>query len=450
MFSRNGNQALGFGLGLFMALFMACGGGEGESPALGVGGKADTPEAAADRHGVDEDQPKRKWTMMVYAAADNNLAPYLAGALNEMEKTGSSDEVNLVAFIDLPGDTNGLLFYLVDDGDLVQVTSPAWAVNNGQEVDSGNPESLVSMVQWAFDKFPADKYGLIVAGHGGGTPRVIAPDDSSGGTISVPQLFSALKKIKSKTGKKLEFLGANACLMQTLETAYELRNTTKALVASELVQLSSYSEATGIDNGWPYDKMARNLVNQPSISGTSLAKLIVRDYEDAVNWGMDSSLSAVDPSKVSKVGREVSQLATALFNYVSEAPETRVDQVMGALYSTYYYSTDDYQDRNFIDLGDLQKRLADYGVTDRDVVYEMADVLLSIDSMTLGRVVSKGAYDAGAKGISIYYPRDGTVFQGLSDYTSTYSFAQKYDWDGFLRNFYNMFCDVHSDACSAN
>jgi hypothetical protein len=389
---------------------------------------------------------------LLYAAGDNDLSPLWWRVINELEQVGSSDEVNLIAFGDFSGETNAYLFELRKDDDPVEIRSPAWRISNGQEIDSGSAATLEWAASWAFERYPADKYGLIVAGHGGGSPRVIAPDDSVGSVISVPQLHSAIRRVQQRLGQKLEFFGANACLMQTLETAYELRDATKVIVASELVQVYRApvdGSIAGIDSGWPYDKMARFLVDNPSVSGTNLARQVVRDYGQDTAWSDETSLSAIDPGKIAVVGQQVTQLSLALDRYLRVDP-TRVDQVMTALNSTYYYG---YQtalgaDREHIDLGDFQHRLANAGVQDHDLLYEMADLILAIDKMTLERVVSAAAFKAGARGVSIFYPRDGYVYGKLATYTATYSFAKQYDWDGFLRNFYQHYCNVHPTACS--
>ena len=49
----------------------------------------------------------KNWTFMVYLDADNNLEKYGIKDLNEMEKIGSTDEVNVVVLFDRWNGTNG-------------------------------------------------------------------------------------------------------------------------------------------------------------------------------------------------------------------------------------------------------------------------------------------------------------------------------------------------------
>ena len=48
-------------------------------------------------------EPEKEWTFMLFMAADNNLEAATSIDINELEKYGSTDEVNFVAQIDRNG-----------------------------------------------------------------------------------------------------------------------------------------------------------------------------------------------------------------------------------------------------------------------------------------------------------------------------------------------------------
>ena len=52
---------------------------------------------------VSAAEPEKEWTFMLFMAADNNLEAATSIDINELEKYGSTDEVNFVAQIDRNG-----------------------------------------------------------------------------------------------------------------------------------------------------------------------------------------------------------------------------------------------------------------------------------------------------------------------------------------------------------
>ena len=44
--------------------------------------------------------PPRKWTILQYSAADNNLYPWMQADVAEMERVGSDENTNLLVQID--------------------------------------------------------------------------------------------------------------------------------------------------------------------------------------------------------------------------------------------------------------------------------------------------------------------------------------------------------------
>src|SRR5687767_15280096 len=83
-------------------------------------------EAPAYDHGAElgvlagksdgQPAPKKQWSVLLYGAADNNLADSILRDINELESAGSSADVNFLAFIDRPEGAS--VMYLVADSDL--------------------------------------------------------------------------------------------------------------------------------------------------------------------------------------------------------------------------------------------------------------------------------------------------------------------------------------------
>lgn len=248
---------------------------------------------------------------MVYLAGDNNLSSAGEIDLAEMRRVGSSDEVNIVTEFDNAGAAGTVRYHIEKDG----LNEEKMKV---PETDSGDPKVLIDFVLWAVDKYPADRYGLILWNHGNGwqpteiddvadkvnaknynkresverttsplaktlfrptlekifslpgpLERAICEDDGSGHSLDTVELGKVLQKVTNEVGARINLLGMDACLMSNLEVAYEVAPYVDYIVASE------ESEP---NNGWPYDRILARLVANPDMETSEFAAAIVDDY----------------------------------------------------------------------------------------------------------------------------------------------------------------------------
>jgi hypothetical protein len=230
------------------------------------------------------------WTIMLYQDADDQVLErdiYLD--LNEAERVGSSQNVNIVAQVDrfrgaYTGDgdwTSARRYYITQDNDLNAVHSQM-AQELG-EVDMSQGQTLVDFVQWAAQNFPADKYVLILSDHGMGWPggwSDPAPGNSGdsstplssrlGNNIFLNELDQALGQARNAAGiSKFEIIGMDACLMSQIEIMAALQPHANYAVASEEVEPSI---------GWAYASFLGALVQNPDMNGAQLSKSIVEGY----------------------------------------------------------------------------------------------------------------------------------------------------------------------------
>jgi len=78
---------------------------------------------------------EKEWTVCVFANADNNLDNAGVDDLNEMERVGSTDEVNILCMLDR-WNADGTNTFYVEKDDSESVTSPI--VHEQDEVDMGD------------------------------------------------------------------------------------------------------------------------------------------------------------------------------------------------------------------------------------------------------------------------------------------------------------------------
>ncbi len=130
---------------------------------------------------VNLPQPEKEWTFMLFMAADNNLEEASIVDINEIEKYGSTENVNFVAQIDRNGGysknssekwSGTRRYYITKDKSKKTLGSPM--LEDLGDVDSASPKTLTEFVAWAKDNFPARKYALILWNHGSGWKEVSA------------------------------------------------------------------------------------------------------------------------------------------------------------------------------------------------------------------------------------------------------------------------------------
>ena len=220
-------------------------------------------------------------TVLVYIAAENTLAPFFRSDINEM----------LQAVDDIP-ENSRLIIYLDDtqmprlisierdqEGNPIQKTLFQYT----SDLDSGDPETLHQIMTWTTKHYPAHSYGLVLWSHGDGwvvantnTPpmqRSICIDNNQntsysdrGSKMDIAEMSEVLA-----TFSRLEFILFDACFMQSVEVAYELRHNAKSIVASP---------AEIPAPGAPYHRIVKPMFANP-FDATKIADEYFKAYNDA-------------------------------------------------------------------------------------------------------------------------------------------------------------------------
>lgn len=147
-----------------------------------------------------------------------------------------------------------------------------------------DPNTLIDFIQFCAKNYPANRYMLILWDHGGGAISGYGYDQTASGTMTLDKVNSALKK----GGVKFDFVGFDACLMATLETAVVTEPYADYLIASEEAEPGT---------GWYYTNWLSKLCANTSIGTVELAKTVIDDFTDVSkkNYpGCNTTLSIVD------------------------------------------------------------------------------------------------------------------------------------------------------------
>jgi hypothetical protein len=221
--------------------------------------------------------PQKEWTVMVFVNAKNNLEKYAFMNINQMEKIGSSDKVNVVVqlgrmntYSHLDGTWKGTRRYLIQKGSNPKgIFSPV--VQDLGKVDMGSYKSAIDFANWAKQNYPAKHYMLILWNHGAGWIKGVKPvtrgisyDDETNNHIDTPQMGQILKAIGG-----VDVYGSDACLMQMAEVDYEIKDYVPFIVGSE---------ETEAGDGYTYDTLLGPLVKNPAMTPEGLATVAVDAY----------------------------------------------------------------------------------------------------------------------------------------------------------------------------
>ena len=394
-------------------------------------------QAALEESGAVE----ANWTFMVYLDGDNNLEGAGIDDMNEMEVVGSTSNVNIVVQFDrIPGydSTNGnwtgtRRYYVTHDADTVTINSNL--IQDLGEVNMADPNTLVNFTEWAMQNYPADHYALILWNHGSGWKypqngrdlfKCVIYDDTSGGDdLSMQELQLALNTIKTDTGKKMDVLGFDACLMQMIEVAYQVKDYSDVMVGSEEIEPG---------DGWPYNTILSNLTANPLMTPSGLGSEIVADYIASYGTSGGETQSAANQTKLSNLVSAVDNFAQVLNNSLPSYS----DEILSAR-----MRSEAYGDYEFIDLYHFSELITS---SIPDIVVQTAATAVMNNITNTIFAEAHGSGHQNSHGLTIYFPlAQGTYLKSYDNI----DFANDTKWDEFLKGYY-IHCAKSSLVPGAN
>jgi hypothetical protein len=248
-----------------------------------------TVDSAARDPYVDAAEAETVTVMVYICGADLESKSGMATAdLEEMASASLSDNVRIIA------ETGGASYW--QNSVITSGTNQRLRVKQGglQMLDSNvgkrsmvDPDTLSDFIQYCKSNFPADRYMLILWDHGGGSLTGYGYDELfPNGSMSLDEIDTALKN----GGCKFDFIGFDACLMATMETA---------LVTEQYADYLIASEATEPGTGWYYTNWLSELSADPSRSTLDVGKTIIDDFIQYSSSSSQTTLSLIDLAELS-------------------------------------------------------------------------------------------------------------------------------------------------------
>jgi hypothetical protein len=364
--------------------------------------------------------PKAKWTVMVYISGDNNLEDYVVKDLElELAPTGSSANVQVVALADRGpgydtsyGDWQSTEFFHVMPGmtaDLANADAN-WDAQHADELDMGNPQTLIDFVTWSKANYPADHYALVFWGHGWNwhpgyvmlddTTHALNPDDT--GTLDYEEQKAALASLGF-----IDVVGYDGCNMASIEIMELWNGHATALTGSQ--------EYVGWE-GLQYDLVLAQLAANPNMTADQVAIAFSQSAQADKTW----AAVAVD-GRLDALLTAVNDLSVALTNGLA-ANRTKINRAFGATRSFWQAPMDK-------DLYDMAYEL-NRNVTDPTIKAKSVAVMNAFGAVVLHERHVNAYSDV--HGITIYHISKASEKDKIYDYYRTLDFALTTGWDEFL------------------
>lgn len=335
---------------------------------------------------------KDTWTVLLYICGSDLESDYglASGDLEELLAASASDKVRFVvqtggasAWANSSINASRTQRFLAENGRLREVDSQ-------RVMNMGAKETLEDFLCWGVTNYPAAKMGVIFWDHGGGGINGVCFDEQYyWDSLSLRELDAAFLSAFGKMTDKFEFVGFDACLMGTVETANVLASYARYMIAAE---------ETEPGYGWDYKAVGDYLAEHPEADGAALGRVACDSFLascKAVGDWQNATLSVVDLSRVDALLRALNSFTESMYAQ-SEDLSTRsamVRQIVAAENFGGNNKAEGYT--NMVDLGGIVDACADYASGGREVWNALKDAVI---------YKVAGPDHAAACGLSTYYP----------------------------------------------
>jgi Clostripain family len=412
-------------------------------------------------------EDRKQWTVLVWIAGDNDLDEFGVSDINEMKSVGSGDAVDVAVQFDRMGDAHTRRYHLRPGTPLEEDE-----VADLGETNTGDPAVAADFFSWGIEQFPSEKVLAVIWNHGSGIDetdvyararergltverriepgdgaiprervrevvasrhrralfsttvdqavqdRGIAYDDTARDFLDNAELKQVLEQVKQRTGRTIDVMGFDACLMNLVEVAYQLRGVAGHIVGSEEVEPG---------DGWPYDRVVREVTDSPAAEPGAVARALVQHYLESYGGERGVTQSAFDLSRADALAQAMDGLAGACISSVDTA-EGR--DVLGRAVK----NAQRFTSKDFADLGNFCSLL---GASSDAAVKEAAQAVTDALTGATPFVAAAGTKGPGverATGAAVYFPVVGDVTVAYD----RLDFAAATRWDDLIAAYQGM------------
>ena len=326
----------------------------------------------------ETDMAEDGWTILVYMCGSDleSEGGNATTDLFEMLDATYNEDVHVIVqagganawACDLPSDEITRLEKVGDELLYVDIVDSA---------NMGESQTLEDFIEWGVENYPAANMGLVFWNHGSGSINGVCFDELYGNdSLSLREIETALNNTYDIMTERFEFIGFDACLMSTLETANILVPYARYMYASADWEPGS---------GWDYEAFFNYLAKNPSASGKKLGEELVNSYDKSVSENY-KTMAVTDLSKIDEVLIYFDEVAKELYY------QSSLGVVSGTIQKVDNYGTNG---TNMVDLKSMLKAVKDYAPS--------AQLALdALDEAVIEKVNGKQHENSG--GLAVYFP----------------------------------------------
>ena len=249
--------------------------------------------------------------------------------------------------------------------------------------------TLQTFLEYGMSNYPADRYGLILWDHGGGPNEGTCYDELFGGnSMNLRALEQAL--MKSVGINSLEWIGFDACLMSSVETAYELSTYAKYMIASQEEEPST---------GWNYSFL--NGLEYDSDGGETGRRIVDSFFEANEERTETLTLSCVDLKKSKAIGNALNEYFDGLYSALDTESFSELSRNRSAARGFGRAPYDETSDFDLVDLEALIRHNGDRAgskklirAVEEAVVYSRSNVEEACGLSIYHPSINRAAYTA--------------------------------------------------------
>lgn len=335
---------------------------------------------------------KNTWTIFLYLCGTDLESTGQGSATSDISQILDATPSDKITYVIQTGGTSQWMNdeygadqserYIIRDGKQEKIES-------GKLSNMGDPATLQNFLSWGVKTYPAEKMGVIFWDHGSGSINGVCFDElNNSDSLSLPELNQAFSNVYSEMTDQFEFIGFDACLMATVETANILSTYSRYMVASQETEPGS---------GWDYTTFTNYLGEHPDQNGAELGKVIADSFYEECKLTEEengATLTVVDLSKIDPLVTEFNNFSRKL--YQDSLENDKFAEIVRIINSVENFGgnnkTEGYT--NMIDLGGILNGYHDTGFSG-----------LASEALQNCIVYHKnGANHPEAAGLSIYYP----------------------------------------------
>jgi hypothetical protein len=371
----------------------------------------------------------KKWTVMVYMAADNDLDGLALQDIDSMENAGSTENVNVVVQVDPYGTywphTTAKRYYITQDSSYMVINSQE--ISDLGEVNMASPDTLRDFIEWGVTSYPAARYCLVLWDHGAGWHGGLYNNNPSATDtvqtfINLTDMSQGIEDGLAATAlDRFDLLYCDMCSMSAVEVCYELAPYARYFTGSAEVAWG------GMMN---YETLLGQLAGRALMGPRKLGEMICDSYVENCEVLLPASMifapvghSVTDSSKMENLKDTFGQFVQSLGpNSVGQWME-----IYQAAYASLRYQ-DLYQYgyyTGYIDLGDFADIFS----------FLVSDPLMAANASALSAAVNEAVVYSRKNylmtyttGMSIFMPDEvNSYYEDLAEYSGL-AFSAETGW----------------------